>query len=318
MQTYLKTRPVWIQFFLFIGLAFGIYFIMASIGYSIVSRITGVGITEISQASKWPDSDPNKALVLRWGYAFQTLGLFLIPCMLFAYFSDPDPKRYLGLRSPWKPGFWVLSIFCLLLAIPVVEFTGFLNKQIHFGNAHTWVMEQEAEATRQLGFMLGMDSPEQLFINLLFIAAGAAIGEELLFRGIFQRMLIRVTRNHWVGILLAAFVFSFFHMQFMGFLPRFFLGALLGIIYWYSGSLWTSILAHFFYNGFFIVLASFQPELVADENASVIDRSYLAVLTIISLALITGMIWWMKKNSFSHFNEVYSGDGKSFHQNDRV
>jgi len=52
---------------------------------------------------------------------------------------------------------------------------------------------------------------------------------------------------HW-GIWLTAIIFSAIHVQFYGFLPRLFLGALFGYMYHYTGSLIYPILAHILNN----------------------------------------------------------------------
>jgi len=49
-------------------------------------------------------------------------------------------------------------------------------------------------------------------------------------------------------------IFSLVHFSYYGFLPRFFLGAVLGFIYHYSGKLWLSILAHFINNALAITV----------------------------------------------------------------
>ena len=94
-----------------------------------------------------------------------------------------------------------------------------------------------------------------------------AIGEELLFRGVFQRLLTEWTRNiHW-GIILAALLFSFFHFEFYGFLPRFLLGVFFGYLFVWTSSIWVPILAHFT-NNFIIVVYSFYQ---ATGNRSITD-----------------------------------------------
>src|SRR5947209_17139753 len=47
MQTYLKTKPVWVQLLLFIGMAFGIFFILTAVGVVILSRMTGIGLSQL-------------------------------------------------------------------------------------------------------------------------------------------------------------------------------------------------------------------------------------------------------------------------------
>ena len=51
-----------------------------------------------------------------------------------------------------------------------------------------------------------------------------------------------------------AILFSAMHIQFYGFLPRMLLGAMLGYMLVWSGSLWLPILAHFINNGAAVVL----------------------------------------------------------------
>src|SRR4051812_18773258 len=103
-------------------------------------------------------------------------------------------------------------------------------------------------------FMLKERTPAELAKNLLFILLFAGGGEELVFRGILQRMVIQKTQNQWMGFVLPAAFFSGIHFHFYGFFPRLFLGILLGAIYWYSGSLWVAILAHFLYDAAIIVV----------------------------------------------------------------
>ena len=48
--------------------------------------------------------------------------------------------------------------------------------------------------------------------------------------------------NAWTGIIVTAIFFSAFHFQFQGFLPRFFLGALLGAVVWRRHRIWGALL----------------------------------------------------------------------------
>jgi membrane protease YdiL (CAAX protease family) len=134
----------------------------------------------------------------------------------------------------------------------------------------------EEEAARQIKFMLQKRNPVELLKNLLFISVFAGIGEELFFRGILQRLLIRVTKNPWMGIILTAAIFSGIHFQFYGFLPRLLLGVLLGAIYWYSGSLWVAILAHFLYDAAIILLVYFNPQMLENPDATLLPGPAMA------------------------------------------
>jgi len=80
------------------------------------------------------------------------------------------------------------------------------------------------------------------------MALAPAIFEETLFRGGLQNILQKLTRNPWISIGFTSIIFSLIHFSYYGFLPRVALGVILGLIFYYSQSIWLSIFAHFFNN----------------------------------------------------------------------
>lgn len=317
MQTYLKTRPVWIQLLLFIGMAFGLFLTISMIGDLVLSQMTGLSLFKTRSVASTPAPDANKVIYLRGAQLIQFLGMFLVPSLLFAYFSDPEPKRYLGLKPPSKALYWALGILILLVALPMTDYIGQLNRSLPVSpETRQWVQSLEDEAAATIHILLKDASLTNLLFNIVFIAAFAGIGEELFFRGVLQRLFIRGTRSPWACIIIAAALFSFFHFQFFGFIPRLLLGMLLGAIYWYSGSLWTSILAHFVYDAFLITAAYFNPALATDTNATLVDQSFIAVAALLSTALVVLLVWVMKKQSTADYNEVYRDDEASPSPND--
>jgi uncharacterized protein len=304
MQTYLKTRPAWVQFFIFLGLALGIFLAVMVIGSLVLSAVTGLPYTSVVDSNQWDWKDPKSVTLLRGFILLQFLGLFVIPSLLF---SAPKPARYLGLTKPAHPLHWATAILLLLVSIPLVEYTGILNKQILSNQgSSSWVQGMEDEAARSIKALLSNRTIPNLVINLVFVALFAGVGEELFFRGVIQRLLIRIFRSAWPGIIAAAFLFSLFHFQFLGFIPRFILGILLGAIYWYSGSLWPAILAHFFYDAFIIVLVYFNPEMINNPDASILENTKsLLTMALISLALVIFLLRVMQKNSKAHQHDLY-------------
>jgi membrane protease YdiL (CAAX protease family) len=309
MQSYLKTKPIWIQILLFLGLAFGIWMVLTFLGLVVLTKVTGISLIQMADISKWDSNNPNMIIFIRGMLLIQFLGLFLTPSLLFAYFSDPRPMHYIGLKPPAKISYWFYAIASLLIAIPLVEYLGILNRQIVFGpGMQRWVQSLEEEAMKQIQFMLVRHEVSELILNLVFISLFAGVGEELFFRGVLQRLFIKAFKNPWAGIITAAMLFSAFHFQFFGFIPRLFLGILLGAVYWYSGSLWPSIAAHTAYDGFIIVLMYLKPELAKNAEASPFDQSSLAILALGSAVLVALMLWQMKKNTVTSYADVYKDD----------
>jgi membrane protease YdiL (CAAX protease family) len=88
-------------------------------------------------------------------------------------------------------------------------------------------------------------------------------------------------------------------MQFAGFFPRMFMGTLLGAAYWYSGSLWVSVLAHFFVNGVQVIAVSYYPKMI-DEDPFV--PVYFALL---SLVIVAWLLIVFRRRSTTSYAEVY-------------
>jgi uncharacterized protein len=312
MQTYLKTKPAWIQLLLFIGMAFGIFLFFSFIGLWILSSLTGVGLTELQNVDKWDYTNPKLIYFIRGMLLVQFLGLFAVPSLLYSYFADPQPVQYLGLKKPSKAFFWIAGVLLMFVAIPAVDYIGILNQKMNLGSdTQKWMKGMEEEAARQIKFMLSKHTVSELFANLIFIAAFAGIGEELFFRGVLQRIFIRLFKDPWAGIVLTAAIFSAFHFQFFGFFPRLALGILLGAMYWYSGSLWVSIVAHFLYDGLMIVLIYLNPKLMESADQPIINSTNLVYGAIISVMLVFLILRYMKKQSVASYQQFQSNDLQS-------
>jgi membrane protease YdiL (CAAX protease family) len=136
-----------------------------------------------------------------------------------------------------------------------------------------------------------------VLVNLFVIALLPAICEEACFRGALQPILIRLFKSPWAGIVLTAVVFSAFHLQFQGFLPRMLLGLLLGAAYWYSGSLLVSIVAHFFTNAVQVIAVAFYPKYMME------DPSVPFYWSLISLIIVVALLAVMKRQSKTKYPE---------------
>ena len=145
-------------------------------------------------------------------------------------------------------------------ALPAVAWLVWANLQLPLP---AWATNNEAQVDALMFAMLVTDDYAALALNVLTIGVVAAVGEELLMRGLIQRRILRPwTGNPHAAIWLAAFLFSFMHFEFAGFFPRFVLGALLGYAYLWSNSLWVPILLHFLFNATQVVQVFITGELV--------------------------------------------------------
>lgn len=304
MNTYLKYKPVWYRIFVMGSLIFGGSLILGIIGLYAVSSFTGIPLMDFQN----PDfSDPRVITAHKILLPINSLAVFLIPSLLYAYFADPRPARFLRLDTKPSWLFWIIAGVIMILAMPSAFWLGELNKNLDISpllpDLDRWMKDTEASNNKVIEAIIGKQTIGGLLINLLIMAVVPAISEEFFFRGLIQKGITRLTRHVWSGILLSAFIFSAFHMQFLTFLTRFEMGILLGVLFWYSGSLWVPIIAHFIFNGIQVLAAYMNPEL--EKNPAPIISAEIVGL---SFLIITALVIIMRKKSTVTMSEVYDDD----------
>jgi membrane protease YdiL (CAAX protease family) len=239
----------------------------------------------------------NQVNALKFLEFMQTFGAFLLPALLFAKLKFPDGD-FLRLNTKTTFLFVLLGILILITSTPFVDLIYYFNQQLKLpaflSGLEKFISDTE-EADKKITLLfLSTPRPTDLWINLIVIAIIPALGEELLFRGCVQQLLKEWTKNTHVAVWVAAFIFSFIHLQFYGFVPRLLLGALLGYLFVWSGSLWVPIVAHAFNNGAQIVLSYLHEHgmIQLDINS---DQMLPLYVTVISTAVCIGLLWLYRR-----------------------
>ena len=155
-------------------------------------------------------------------------------------------------------GWWLLAAAALIVIIlPFMTRLIAWNADAQFPEFlrgfEQWARASEDRAQGLTKFLTKFNSPARFWVGVLVIAVVPAISEELVFRGVIQKNLVRWFSPH-LGVWLGAAIFSAIHLQFFGFVPRFVLGLVLGYLYLWSGNIWVSIAAHFMQNAFQLLL----------------------------------------------------------------
>jgi len=309
MKGLLKTKSPGTQLLILISIALvSLFLIGGMIGPLTLSAITGVSPTEFLDTTKLNFNKPGIITYIRGLQIFQFISLFIIPTFLCARLFSTDSKKYLGIKKPSNAFYFLAAVAVMIIAVPVANgFLGDLNKNVQFPpGIEKWMRKSEDEVARMTQALLSKHSIKDLIINIICIAGLAAVGEELLFRGIVQRLFIKIFKNPWAGIIITAFLFSAIHLQFYGFLPRFALGILLGVIYWYSGSIWTAIFAHFIYDAASIVVIYFNPSMINEDTP--VKLNNIALMAALSFVIVVLIVVWMKKKSTVTYDGVYADD----------
>lgn len=219
-----------------------------------------------------------------------TIPLLIIP-LFFALVVVKEPSAYLKWDVRFPPVLLIVIFLLMFISLPIVEVLANLNQRMvlpdFLKGLEQWMKASEHEAEQATKIILKMDTPIDLVKVLLLVAATTAVVEEFMFRGALQTIFTRWTQNPHTAIWITAILFSAFHMEFYGFLPRVMLGVFFGYFVYWSGSIWTSVWAHFINNGTAVVLTYlFQHKLIKDNPDTAQSFSYLGYVFSVMITLL--------------------------------
>ena len=291
-----------LQFLILVCLTIGALIIGSFIGITVVMASYGKGtLNEIAQYNISSQSTVIALWIIQ--FAGATLPLLLAP-VFFSYVIIRNPDNYLKttFHFPWI--LIVLVLLTMLFSSPLIEVLSNINQKMvlptPLKGVERWMRDSEDSAQKLSEAMLLMKSIKSLLFDLLFIGFLTAIVEEFLFRGAMQTVFLHWTKNYHAAIWITAILFSAFHMEFYGFLPRLLLGVLFGYFVAWSGSVWTSVWAHFVNNGTAVIVTYlFQHKLISinPDDQHVFNYPGYVISLIITLFLLFVYQYVSKKHS---------------------
>jgi hypothetical protein len=223
---------------------------------------------------------------------FENLATFLLPAVIFAYLATPRPADYLGLRAPRNKNHLIIAPLVMLGAAPLLMVLQSVISLINFGPG---IKAQQQASENMMNALLSMPDAAAFIRAFIVVAIVPAFGEELFFRAVLMRFAKKRSRTMVFPILFTAAVFSFSHANVYGYLSIFLAGILLAVIYNLTGSIWCSIAAHLFFNGFQVILTYF-----ANTNAAVkrfTENNTVPVYFILAGAIVfAGSFYLLLKN----------------------
>ncbi len=245
-----------LQFIVFIALTAGLLLACGALALGIIWAVYGSAIFGQVISMSVTNAAGLQALWLLQIIS-TTLPLFLVP-LIFARWIVRDTTDYLKANIRFSPLLLVLVFLVMLMSAPIIEVLSNLNERLTLPHAlkglEHWMKSSEKAAEKAQNLMLQMNSIGDLIKAVLLIGLLTAIAEEFMFRGTLQTIFARWTLNPHMAIWITAILFSAFHMEFYGFLPRVMLGVLFGYFVYWSGSIWTSVWAHFINNGTAVIV----------------------------------------------------------------
>ena len=226
------------------------------LAFFIISAVVAIPLFGMESFSSIVNSsvsmDENNIPFLKYIQVVQSIGLFIIPSLILAYLFGGQISEYLNTNKSPQLRSAIVAIAIILVSSPMINMLAELNSKLalpeFLSGLENWMRASEDSANEITQLFLKTDSIWGLLFNIFMIGIIPAIGEELLFRGIIQRIFTDWTKNYHWGIWISAILFSALHLQFYGFIPRAILGAIFGYMLVWSGNLWFPIIAHFVNN----------------------------------------------------------------------
>lgn len=244
----------------------------------------------------------------------QNVVVFIVPVILLAtrvkQVEGKPVAATMWLRRGPSLRSLALVVIVYLMALPAMNYIVDWNESIklpatlHVLEEQLRAMEDQAQLVTQA--MLNTNSWLMMLVMVLVVGVLTGMGEETFFRAGLLGSMSDGKVNRHVAVWTVALIFSAFHMQFFGFVPRMLLGAWFGYLMLWSGEVWTPMIAHALNNSA-VVVATFL------ANNHCINNNYLetlgvpqqgetpwlAIASAVATAIVIGIFMRNNKNNKS-------------------
>lgn len=254
---YLEKISPWGKLLLLISMIILAALVTSLAGLLIGKLYFDVDLITLSGYITNPETD-EQVIFIKIYQLINQIGVFFIPVILFAFLVNPSVSGYFNLnKRPNTTNMLIMGVVVFTI-LPFVNYLGDLNQSMVFPESlawlEEWMKEKEEQAMLLTEAFLQTNTIAGLVVNLFIVALVPAIGEELLFRGALLKLFTNISRNIHVAVFFTAFLFAAIHFQFYGFLPRFFIGLILGYSFVITGNLWVPIFVHFVNNSASVIV----------------------------------------------------------------
>lgn len=259
-------------------------------------------------------TDPAILNLHRLTMIISVLFVFITPATIFRRYMELEGQDYLAVRTAPRLKSIGIVIILFLICFPVSNFLYYINVQIDLSfisdSTAQAINEAEISGSKYTQSILFTDSFTTYMINLVAIAVLTAIGEELIFRSILQRLFVKMFSNVHVAVFCCAALFSLMHFSYYGFLLRMFMGVMLGYIYLATANIWYCIIFHFLNNAMAITFAWLMSKGMVSDYADTFGAEGFARW--IALALLVGITAWGLMRIKKYLNRSFIQEIKQY------
>jgi uncharacterized protein len=281
------------RLFLLITLVLSFMLFSALFGILILVPFYGSGILGILSSPDY--SNATVITSLKVIQICNMAGGLLMPALLYLWLCTPKEEKYTAFSLKISPLLVVSAIILTVVSQPFIGWTSELNSYLSLPDwlapVEGWMKGKEKLGADITDAFLATTTAGGLTVNLFMIVVLPAFAEEVLFRGVLAKSFRDWTKSIHFAVLISAFIFAAIHLQFYGFLPRFLLGVALGYLFFWSGSLWLPIAAHFTNNFLSVMVEFLYRKGIIHTNAENFGMNNPLLITGFSLLALSAILY---------------------------
>jgi len=203
-----------------------------------------------------------------WFSLIESQLLILVPVILFVLYQKINIVKCLPYKM-LKPLDALLALLFGYSLIPLMMLLNYISMLF---------------STNKVQEMTGALMEYPFLVQIFFVAVIPAFVEEFVFRGVFYHS---YRKNGILGAaLLSGFIFGIVHLNINQFVYAFVLGAILALLVEATGSMLTSMIAHFAINTYSIITLQMVPDSLKNSENANSAIQYMNVQTTIMMICI--------------------------------
>jgi membrane protease YdiL (CAAX protease family) len=240
---------------------------------------------------------------LKFYNVLSSFGAWVVSGFIFSKIRTFNIKLLWQFKMPTVRFTWFLLPIIFISASYIASYLLNINQRFPIPE---WLTQQfDSFGTKNiLEKMLTMNSSTDYFLNIVVIALIPALFEEIFFRGTLQPLLIGFFKNHHLGIWFGAFIFALIHLNIHQVLPMMFLALVLGYLFYYTKSIYPSIVIHFLNNSLAVTAYYFKDK--SEFAQKIVDDTYtpeIWLFIVFMLVLVTIFVFIIQQYKAQNENQ---------------
>ncbi len=235
---------------------------------------------------------------------FDQVGTFLIPSIVIFFLFKSLKPTYNRIEKID----YLKLFYSFIVLIGITQLLAYISMSIGYDflpeSIKSYLKSQQDFNTTLQEKFIG-ESLLSFTYNILLLTIIPAIGEELFFRGIIQKIFIGIFKNTsnsvLYGIVTTSIIFGILHFQIENLLAIIFASVFFGYIYEKSKNITLTIILHFCFNLFALVnMQAIKIGLVSETTIEFLGNYIITpIAVILALIMIKKKIFWKEKSLLS-------------------